>query len=77
MRRNRSDVASLLSIIATIGTVMSANDDASLFEIPDQAETEPPESGVNQQDVTPVRRGYQNLFRAVCLGRRNTPVDSN
>jgi hypothetical protein len=65
----------LLSIIATIGTVMSANDDVSSFEIPDQTETEPPESGANLPDVTPVRRGYQNLFRAVCLGRRNTRTD--
>jgi hypothetical protein len=55
---------------------MSANDDVSLFEIPDRAETEPPESGVNQPDITPVRRGYQNLFRTVCLRRQKAPDDS-
>ncbi len=55
---------------------MSANDDVSLFENPDQAETEPPESGANQPDVTPVRRGYQNLFQAVCLRSQKAPADS-
>jgi hypothetical protein len=69
----RRIVAPLLSL--SIGTVMSANDDISLYEIPDQTEIEPSEHGTIALDVTPVRRGYQSLFRAVCLGRRMAPPD--
>ena len=54
---------------------MSANDDNSLYEIPDQTETEPPESGINAPDATPVRRSYQNLFRTVCLASRKASPD--
>ncbi len=54
---------------------MSASDDITLCQIPDQTDTEPSEPPVIAPDVTPVRHGYQSLFRAVCLGRRKSMTD--
>jgi hypothetical protein len=69
----RRIVAPLSSL--SIGTVMSASDDITLCQIPDQTDTEPSEPPVIAPDVTPVRHGYQSLFRAVCLGRRKSMTD--
>jgi hypothetical protein len=60
---------------SSIGTVMSVSDDISLCEIPDRIETEPPENGTLTPDATTLRRGYQNLFRAVCLGRKKQQTE--
>ncbi len=54
---------------------MSVSDDISLCEIPDRIETEPPENGTLTPDATTLRRGYQNLFRAVCLGRKKQQTE--
>ena len=55
---------------------MSANDDIILDEVPESAEGAAVEPDAITPDVTPRPRGYQNLFRAVCLKTRGGAPDS-